>query len=167
MCLYHLFPPAAVMWKSCITIPSLDTVLQSPSPYKEGMYWKLPQNSIFYIGFQLWFLFMILSVLGLAFFFGSSHPSHLQNLLQGTCQLHTHLDSPWQLPCKPTPSLFLTPSRAAGFVKDYSQSRDRPLTQFASQEALNFPSSKLGNGPECMRKNTYFTSPLFHLWVVP
>lgn len=53
-----LFPPTAVIWKSCITVLSLKTVLRSPSPYKEMTYWELPQNSIFWIGFKFCFLFL-------------------------------------------------------------------------------------------------------------
>lgn len=53
-----LFPPAAVIWKSCITILSLIPVLWSPSSHKEKMYWELLQNSISGIGFKLRLLFM-------------------------------------------------------------------------------------------------------------
>lgn len=145
-----VLPPAAVIWRSCITIFSLKTALRSPSSYKKEIYWELPQNYIIWIVFKLWFLFMSPAVAWLLCF-DFIHPSHPENLLPGACHLHTQLHSPWQLPHKPAPDLFPAPSKAVGFPRGCPQSGGRPLPQF-TQEPLNFSSSKLSDQSGCVRK---------------
>lgn len=162
-----LFPPAAVIWKSCITILSLKTVLGTPSSYKEEMYWELPQNSIFWIGFKLQFLFISPAVAWPGLFalaLASLSPSKpaarnpSPSYPAGQPATTATQTCSWS---------FSNPSKAVGFVSDYPQSGGRPLPQSAPQEALNFPSSKLSDQPECIRKYIYFTSPLFHFLVLP
>lgn len=141
-----VLPPAAVIWRSCIAIFSLKTALWSPPSNKEEIYWEILQNYIFWIIFKLWFLFLSPDVAWLLFF-GFIYPSRPENLLPGTCPLHTQLHSPWQLPHKPAPDLFPAPSKAVRFPRVSPQSGGRS-TVYSRTTQL----SKLSDQPGCIRK---------------